>query len=130
MSKSCYSVGSWDGEIRLWKLDDKLKSFALVGTIPVLGVVNSIQFVTCPRGTSSALAWAHPPAKADDGAGVVNGANGVAKPKAQKGQTEAQTVLLVAGVGSETRLGRWVQRKGEGHLNGALVVALHPRTTT
>lgn len=130
MAKYRYGVGSWDGEIRLWKLDDKLKSFALVGTIPVLGVVNSIQFVTCPRGMSSALAWAHP-TKADGSAeAAATAVNGVAKPKTQKGQTQEQTVLLVAGVGHETRLGRWVQRKGEGHSNGALVVALHPRTTT
>ena len=103
-------AGSWDGTIRLWKLDAKLKSFALVGTVPVAGVVNSLHFCMPSSEVLESAAWARQP---DAGA---------------SGKTQTKTVLLVAGVGHETRLGRWVQRKGEGVLNGALVVALHPRT--
>jgi ribosomal RNA-processing protein 9 len=36
--------------------------------------------------------------------------------------------LLVAGVGQEPRLGRWVTVKGDGARNCAVVMALHSRT--
>ena len=124
-------LGSWDGEIRLWKLDDKLKSFALVGTIPALGVVNSLQFVLCPREADASIEWAHTPT--EDGPSENNEvpvANTNTKPTKTKGGKEAQTALLVAGVGQEPRFGRWVLKKGEGYVNGALVVALRPRAKT
>ncbi|EPS93223.1 hypothetical protein FOMPIDRAFT_1136627 [Fomitopsis schrenkii] len=106
-----FASGSWDGSIRLWKLDAKLRSFALVGTVAAAGVVNSLHFCTPPPDFAASAAWA---ARRDtEGSGRAG---------------QAKTVLLVAGVGHEPRFGRWVQRKGEGVLNGALVVALHPRT--
>ena len=37
-------------------------------------------------------------------------------------------ILLVAGVGQEPRLGRWVTVKEDGARNCAVVMALHPRT--
>ncbi|KNZ72506.1 hypothetical protein J132_02933 [Termitomyces sp. J132] len=40
--------GSWEGDVRIWKLDPKLKSFSLVGTIPAPGVVNSLQLLSPP----------------------------------------------------------------------------------
>lgn len=98
-------AGSWDGSIRLWKVDARLRSFALVGTIAAAGVVNSLHFCTPPPEFAEGAVWA---GRVDAG--------------------QAKTVLLVAGVGHEPRCGRWVQRKGEVVLNGALVVALHPRT--
>ncbi|KAF7298181.1 WD-REPEATS-REGION domain-containing protein [Mycena chlorophos] len=49
------SVGSWDGDVRIWKLDPKLKSFTLVGTVSAPGVVNSLQFIT-PSKDSAATA--------------------------------------------------------------------------
>lgn len=129
----CY-VGSWDGEIRLWKLDDKLKSFSLVSSIPALGVVNSLQLILCPRGALANAAWA----QADRAHAEANGVpaansseSGVrVKARSHVAAGAGQSVLLVAGVGQELRFGRWVARKGEDHLNGALVVALHPRTSS
>ena len=104
--------------MKLWKLDQKLKSFVLLGTIPVLGVVNSLQFVSPPGDFLSAAAWTAPAsAEADD--------DGAPRVKRARG---AASTLLVAGVGQEMRAGRWVCRKGEGHVNGAVVFALHPRT--
>ncbi|TFY80355.1 hypothetical protein EWM64_g3654 [Hericium alpestre] len=103
-----FASGSWDGEIRLWKLDSKLKSFSLVGTVPAPGVVNSLRFVSPPKGALENATWAQPASS-----GVV--------PK-------KSPVLLVAGVGQETRLGRWITVKEGGARNGALVFALHPRT--
>ncbi|GJE98703.1 WD40 repeat domain-containing protein [Phanerochaete sordida] len=112
-----FASGSWDGTIRIWKLDAKLKSFALVGSVPAPGVVNSLQFVAAPRSEVAAFGWAQ------------RDADAAAAPARAARATEPRAVLLVAGVGTEMRLGRWVQRKGEGVLNGALVVALYPRTS-
>ncbi|THH16374.1 hypothetical protein EW146_g4261 [Bondarzewia mesenterica] len=105
-----FASGSWDGDIRLWKLDAKLRSFSLVGTVAVPGVINSLQFVSPPKGYLDAASWARP---TEDG-------HVVAKKK--------PSVLLVAGVGQELRLGRWITVKGDGAQNGALVVALQHRT--
>ncbi|KAH9847000.1 WD40 repeat-like protein [Lenzites betulinus] len=116
-----FASGSWDGEVRLWKLDGKLKSFALIGTISVLGVVNSLQFLTPPKDFVSTASWASP-APSEEPAEAPVRANG------RQAKHDGSPVLLVAGVGQETRLGRWIQRKGEGHVNGAVVFALHPRT--
>lgn len=113
-------VGSWDGEVRLWKLDARLKSFSPIGAISVRGVVNSLQFLTPPKDFASTAPWAAAPAPAPE-------ADEPEAP-ARKAKHGGAPVLLVAGVGQETRLGRWVQQKGEGHVNGAVVFALHPRT--
>ncbi|KAF8874848.1 WD40-repeat-containing domain protein [Infundibulicybe gibba] len=110
--------GSWEGDIRIWKLDSKLKSFALAGTIPAPGVINSLQFLSPPKEFFHTAAWATPPLKpeAPDTAPL-------------KREGSAGSVLLVAGVGQEHRLGRWLSVK-EGVVNGAIVVAITPRTFT
>ncbi|KAJ7045354.1 WD40-repeat-containing domain protein [Mycena alexandri] len=99
--------GSWEGDIRIWKLDAKLRSFALVGTVPAPGVVNSLQFLSPPKEFFSDAQWTRP-------------AESTAKRRA--GGT-----VLVAGLGQEHRLGRWLNLK-DGVVNGALVVAFSPRT--
>ncbi|KAF9037379.1 WD40 repeat-like protein [Hymenopellis radicata] len=100
-----FASGSWDGEIRLWKLDPKLKSFSLMGTIPASGVVNSLQFVSPPKEFFQKATWAQ---------------------SESADQTKEGRVLLAAGLGREHRLGRWLN-VGEGW-NRALVVALSPRS--
>jgi len=99
--------GSWEGDIRIWKLDAKLKSFALVGTVPAPGVVNSLQFLSPPNQFYSDAQWTQP-------------AESTAKRR-------PGSALLVAGLGQEHRLGRWLNLK-DGVVNGALVVAFSPRT--
>ncbi|KAI0689539.1 WD40-repeat-containing domain protein [Cytidiella melzeri] len=118
--------GSWDGEIRLWKVDSKLKSFSLVGSIPALGVVNSLQILQCSRSTVSQFTWAAE-GQADGAVGKTVNGHDVENHARSKSSSPA-SAILVAGVGQEMRFGRWVQKKGQGVLNGALVVALHPRT--
>ena len=112
------SLGSWDGEIRLWKLDAKLKSFSLVGSVAALGVVNSLQFVSPSQAFFSAASWTS--RSGDEEESV--------QPNGKHAKTGASSVLLVAGLGQEMRSGRWICKKGEGYINGALVFALHPRT--
>ena len=88
-------------------------------SIPVLGVINSLQVVSPPKGSLTDASWAWRRAE-DDAPRVASG------PSMKK----SGPVLLVAGVGQEPRLGRWVTVKGDGARNCALVMALHPRTFT
>ncbi|KAK0484896.1 WD40-repeat-containing domain protein [Armillaria novae-zelandiae] len=105
-----FASGSWEGVIRLWKLDSKLKSFSLVGTIPALGVVNSLQFVSPPKSFFDAAAW------------TKEGTDGTSK------RRDVGRSLLIAGMGREHKFGRW-HNVAEGW-NRALVVALSPRTSS
>ncbi|KAG2134111.1 WD40 repeat-like protein [Suillus clintonianus] len=101
--------GSWDGEVRLWKLDQKLRSFSLVGSIPAPGVVNSLQLLVLPRGALDNAPW---------------------REKEQRPPTKSpvQPALLVVGLGQEHRLGRWLSLKGEGVTNATTVHIIYPRT--
>lgn len=106
-------TGSWDGEIRIWKLESKLKSFSLVGAVHAPGVVNSLQLLAVPKGGLDAASWtgsSHAPSK-----------NTTVK------VTGVESLLLVAGLGQEYRLGRWVSVK-EGVTNSAVVIVFSPRT--
>ena len=114
LSKSSHwltqSSGSWEGTIRLWKLDPKLKSFSLVGSVPAPGVANSLQLLPIPSDALATASWTAVSDKPKRGAKVTS-------------------VLLVAGMGQEHRLGRWMKIQEGGAVNGTVVVALHPRTS-
>jgi len=100
------SKGSWEGDIRIWKLDSKLKSFSQVGTVSAPGIINSLQLLSPPKGFFQDVTWI----------------------TARSNEAHAQTVqpiLLVAGIGQEHRLGRWLTVK-EGVVNGTVVYALSP----
>ncbi|KAH9988121.1 WD40 repeat-like protein [Russula compacta] len=112
-----FASGSWDGHIRLWKVDPRLKSFSAMGTFPVPGVINSLQFLSPRKGSLDGASWARPQTVAE----APRLANG---PSIKK----SGPILLVAGVGQEPRLGRWVVVKGDGARNCALVMALYPST--
>ena len=96
-----FKLGSWEGDIRIWKIDSKLNSFSLVGKISAPGVVNSLQLLTVPKGFSKTIAWGSSPS-----------------------QAAKKELLLVAGLGQEHRLGRWLTVKEGGAVNQALVVVL------
>lgn len=110
-------LGSWEGDIRLWKLDSKLKAFSLIGTIPAAGFVNSLQLISTPKHAFPPTSWA----LNHDGETMLT-------KQTQASSTKVNTILLVAGVGQEHRLGRWMKLSGDGVVNGTVVVALHPRT--
>ncbi|CAG8773751.1 8989_t:CDS:2, partial [Racocetra persica] len=46
-----FASGSWDGNIRLWKLIDNIHSFVPLAEIPLVGFVNALQFVTIENET-------------------------------------------------------------------------------
>jgi ribosomal RNA-processing protein 9 len=108
-----FQLGSWEGDIRIWKLDSKLNSFSLVGKIPASGVVNSLQLLTPQKGFLKLIVW---------GSAALGTTSQATK------EVEAQPLLLVAGLGQEHRLGRWLKIKEGGAVNEAMVVAFSPRT--
>jgi ribosomal RNA-processing protein 9 len=77
-----------------------------VGQIAAPGFVNSLQLLSIPKGALDEATWASE-ANSTDG--------------------RSATALLIAGMGKEPRLGRWMNLKGEGVTNSTLVVALYSR---
>ncbi|KAN0094791.1 WD40-repeat-containing domain protein [Tylopilus felleus] len=121
-----FASGSWDGVIRIWKIDSKLKSFSLVGTVPAPGVVNSLQLLPAPKGFLDSASWADtahsdPAGKTGITIPPPNGRSSTVK------ITGIETLLLVAGLGQEHRLGRWLTVKDEGVTNATVVVTFRPR---
>lgn len=95
------SIGSWDGSIRLWKIDERVRSFSLLTTIPAPGYINSLQLI------SPSLRSSEPQSQRQ--------ANGKeAKP--------TKSLVVIAAVAKEPRLGRWMRIKGG--KEGALVAVI------
>lgn len=111
-------TGSWEGNIRIWKLDAKLKSFSLVGVVPVPGFINSLQFVTVPKTFSSEASWTR----------TIISTSRDTEPNQKRRDLGAHPFLLIAGTGQEPRLGRWMKVTEGGAKNAAYVWAFEPRT--
>ncbi|PPQ70545.1 hypothetical protein CVT26_013132 [Gymnopilus dilepis] len=114
-----FASGSWEGDIRIWKLDSKLKSFSLVGKVPAPGVINSLQLLVAPKGFLQTATWCSQHTASHDDQPA---------PAVKRKDIKASPFLLVAGVGQEHKFGRWLSVKEGGAKNGALVVAFSPRT--
>ena len=118
-------LGSWSSEIRLWKLSidptKKSRAYSLmhIGSLPAPGVVNSLQILIVPRSTVENYSWSTVP---DHDATVRPSANGVNH--AITSNTAAEFLMVVAGLGREPRLGRWMTMKGDGAGNGSRVFVL------
>ncbi|KZO89643.1 WD40 repeat-like protein, partial [Calocera viscosa TUFC12733] len=109
-----FASGSWDGRIRLWKISDDIRSFSLVADIAAPGFVNSLQLLSPPFATVDQAEWAHERDE-PDGHSKVNG-------DATKEQRRA--VVLVAAMGQEPRMGRWMRIMGPEAQNATLIVPL------
>ena len=113
--------------MRIWKLDSKLKSFSLVGKVSAPGVVNSIQLLPVPKGFRDSITW---PAASDvpmEETNTQTEVPGETQPHQAKALA-ASPFLLIAGLGQEHRLGRWLSVKEDGARNGAIVALFTPRT--
>lgn len=88
--------------------------FSLVGKIPAAGVINSLQIFSVPKLFLEEAAWAQ----------------GLEQKSNSKQTGASQPFLVVAGVGKEPRLGRWLSVKEGDAKNGALVFVFEPRTRT
>ncbi|KAF6744340.1 WD40-repeat-containing domain protein [Ephemerocybe angulata] len=90
-----FASGSYDGTIRIWQLDAKLKSFSLAGTIPAAGIVNSLQLLSPPKEFVKNSSW-------------ISEASQSSNPPLTPGPNP---LLIVASLGKEHRFGRWLKQK-------------------
>lgn len=102
-----FASGSWDGEIRLWKIDERLRSFSLLTTISAPGFVNSLQLI------APSLHEAPRDMKLPPGAG---------KGKKAEEKKAEKALIVVASTSKEPRLGRWMRIKEA--KDGALVAVI------
>ncbi|KAF9525309.1 WD40-repeat-containing domain protein [Crepidotus variabilis] len=117
-----FASGSWEGDIRIWKLDARLKSFSLVGTVPAPGFVNSLQFLPVSKDFLEKATWVRHSIVSDSDIPNLDR-------KDAKRDVSAHPFVLVAATGQEPRLGRWLSVKEGGAKNSAYVWAFNPRTT-
>lgn len=115
-------LGSWDGEIKLWALSPTLKQFSFVCSVPAAGVVNSLQLLAVPNGKLRTDDWQRP-SLATDAMDQDDGDASAEKARQPKRAKIPADILLVAAVGREPRLGRWIKVK-DGAKNGTLLVHL------
>ncbi|KAF8463760.1 WD40-repeat-containing domain protein [Gautieria morchelliformis] len=113
-----FASGSWDGRIRLWKLEPSLRSFSPVGSLDAPGLVNSLQLIAMPKAWASDKEWSADTRKTSKDTTNTDATNGVSPP------------ILTNGVGKEPRLGRWIRLKEDGIVNSALIFALRTRKAT
>ncbi|KIJ33535.1 hypothetical protein M422DRAFT_183156 [Sphaerobolus stellatus SS14] len=132
-----FASGSWDGQVRLWKIDPSLRSFTRIGSFEVPGIINSLQLISIPRGWDTDKAWTKtegqiaPPQKSQangnaekkNKAAVTNGAT----PTPSTATRGEEGVLLAVGVGQEPRIGRWLKVKGDGAVNSVVLFSIRTK---
>lgn len=109
-----FASGSWDGQIRLWKIDERLRSFSPLTTIDAPGCINSIQLIAPslrPTRESQLSAVTVQGGKAGKDAA---GSTANAPP--------AKNLVVVAATSKEPRLGRFMRFKDA--KDGALVAVI------
>ncbi|KAF8873796.1 hypothetical protein CPB84DRAFT_608131 [Gymnopilus junonius] len=102
-------------------MEDRLKTQVIQSCWqdPSPGVINSLQLLTAPKGFLQTAPWAvQKPASVGE----------QSAPHTKRKDLSVNSFLMVAGVGQEHKLGRWLSVKEGGARNGALVVAFSPRT--
>lgn len=141
-----FASGSWDGYVRLWKIEDKARSFTPLAKIEAAGFVNSLMMVSPKEGWGGDVEWANERRKekakddkddgeddemedeADDEPGSPPPPSPAPAPAAPPTQYlgPQRHCLIVAGLGQEPRLGRWMRIAGEGtgSRNQVLVAAI------
>ncbi|KAF8169805.1 Rnu3ip2 protein [Pholiota molesta] len=135
-----FASGSWEGDVRIWKLDAKLKSFSLIGKVSAPGVVNSLQLLALPRTFPSTISWPRPegqpgaPMNVDvedsETPATTETTVETARPARTGPEIAVHPFVLVAGLGQEHRLGRWLSVKEGGARNGAMVALFTPKLRT
>ncbi|GAA5872854.1 hypothetical protein JCM8547_005719 [Rhodosporidiobolus lusitaniae] len=109
-----FASGSWDGHIRLWKIDDRIRSFSALTTIAAPGFVNSLQ-LTAPALSEQAAVTMDarlPPGQA----------RRKKEQEDEERQKRGKALMVVAATSKEPRLGRWMRFKEA--KDGALVAVI------
>lgn len=125
--------------MRIWKLDAKLKSFSLIGKVSAPGVVNSLQLLALPRTFPGTISWPRPEGQPgapmnvdveDSETPATETMMETARPAKKGPEIAVNPFVLVAGLGKEHRLGRWLSVKEGAARNGAMVALFTPKPRT
>nr|AOR51842.1 Rrp9 [Phaffia rhodozyma] len=122
-----FASGSWDGSVRIWSLASNLKSFSLLFTIPAKGFVNSLQLITPSSSILDFTNWRSQNKSASSSVSSLSPSEEDETTKTtatvSKGAQPESSILLVACVGQEPRLGRWMKLKREDGVRNGVVIA-------
>lgn len=129
-----FASGSWDGRIRLWKLNANLRSFSALYEIPMEGFINSLQLTMPSRSILKKQANLVEEASWRRKGGLKGGAKKIfdesipveanVAPETNGVSTSSKSLLLLsAGVGQEPTRGRWLRIKEA--KNGASIVPFY-----
>ncbi|OCF33789.1 ribosomal RNA-processing protein 9 [Kwoniella heveanensis BCC8398] len=120
-----FASGSYDGHIRLWAIEQSMKSFSPLNiTIPLEGFINAIQFLSFPTNTISSSSFSSSSSSSDGSDKDQHKENDEDQSlKAGKSKSSGKgEIYLVAAAGQEPRLGRWMNNKKA--KNGVVVARL------
>jgi ribosomal RNA-processing protein 9 len=94
-------------------------------SIPIQGIINSLQLVQTPPGSIINASWMKQEGAVNGETAQTNGyhPNGNGVDIGKDKETKTGMVLVVAAIGQEPRTGRWL-RVGDGAKNCAVVVPL------
>lgn len=106
-----FASGSWDGQVRLWKISTDIRSFSPLASIDAVGIVNSLQLRQVPP---------HQPSSS-----TTTTAGQQKKSVAKK---EDSPVMLTAALAQEHKYGRW--QRVEKAKNVALLALLDPAVSS
>lgn len=126
-----FASGSWDGSIRLWALDRQLRSFKPLFNVAAPGFVNSVQLLQPPRSTlkepcvrpelyrfrvktGAREVNGHVNGQVNGHGGDINGAvsaSAATEDASIRGRKEMVAPILIAALGQEPRMGRWIKDK-------------------
>ena len=135
--------GSYSSDIRLWKIcgvalnpsSDKGKlSLNLVGVLPSPGIVNSLQILSISESVVDRWTWIvrKTTAKGDHKQGPLTNGSGPSDDNNEQRQSRkkgGEAIVVVAGLGREPKLGRWMTLKGEGATNGSRTFVLRRKVS-
>lgn len=115
-----FASGSWDGSIRLWQLDRQLRNFKPLFSVKAPGFVNSLQLLQPPKSAGQCVKpelyrFRVKGQKEKDSEGEKQAVSGdgdeEAAPAPSLGRKESVPPILIAALGSEPRMGRWMKDK-------------------
>jgi ribosomal RNA-processing protein 9 len=120
-----FVTGSWDGCVKVWRVSADDRKIESVGVLGEGVAATKITFNDDGDGplTNGVKQHASPAPSASTtasssfGAGAVRGIVNDLSVLA-RGERASEGVIIVAAIGTETRMGRWIQRKGK---NGAVM---------
>lgn len=113
--------GSWDGEVRVWRVVEQKRIEAMGVLGKAIGSTHGNGADQVNGDTQSLIAM--------EGDGAKSAARGIVNDLAvfERGERGKDGLCVVAAMGTETRLGRWANKKGR---NGAVVFEVSKKSSS